>query len=59
MVDQTAVDTDDLDPFLNDLAGQVYSPDDQCGYVVGTGSYLLRVSKCILYDNLCRILSIT
>ncbi|WAQ99270.1 ATS10-like protein, partial [Mya arenaria] len=31
-------DTSDLEPYLGDLAGQVYTPDQQCE--VGDGSYL-------------------
>lgn len=45
MTTRTAnADTTELDPYLTDLAGQVYPPDLQCTYLQGDGAYLLRVS---------------
>ncbi|WAR29032.1 ATS18-like protein, partial [Mya arenaria] len=35
--------TSDLNPYLGDLASQVYTPDQQCEYMLGAGSYLSRV----------------
>ena len=48
-------DTSDLDPYINELAGQVYPPDTQCEYTEGTGSYLLRVGVLLGYitDKIC------
>jgi hypothetical protein len=43
MTVRTATGNDALDPYVNDLAGQTYSPDAQCERMRGTGSYLFRV----------------
>ncbi|WAQ99292.1 hypothetical protein MAR_023665 [Mya arenaria] len=46
-------DTSDLDPYLGDLAGQVYTPDQQCEYLEGEGSYLSRISYDSDYSGIC------
>jgi hypothetical protein len=43
MTARTATGNDDLDPYANDLPGQLYSPDTQCDMTVGKGSFLFRV----------------
>ena len=34
-----------LDEFANDLPGQIYTPDEQCSQIQGTGANLQRVGK--------------
>ncbi|WAQ99278.1 ATS16-like protein, partial [Mya arenaria] len=46
-------DTSDLDPYLGDLAGQVYTPDQQCEYLEGDGSYFSRISYESDYSGIC------
>jgi hypothetical protein len=43
MTARTATGNDDIDPYANDLAGQVYNPDTQCEMMQGKGSFLYRV----------------
>ena len=33
-----------LDEYANQLAGQIYTPDEQCEIIDGPGSYFCRVS---------------
>ncbi|XP_052792307.1 uncharacterized protein LOC128226462 isoform X3 [Mya arenaria] len=49
--------TSDLDPYLGDLAGQVYTPDQQCEYLEGAGSYLSRISYDSDYSGICSIMN--
>ncbi|WAQ99273.1 ATS16-like protein [Mya arenaria] len=50
-------DTSDLDPYLGDLAGQVYTPDQQCEYLMGAGSYLSRISYESDYSGICSVMN--
>jgi hypothetical protein len=43
MTVKTATDNDDIDPYVIDLAGQLYNPDIQCERIRGSGSFLYRV----------------
>ena len=36
-----------LDEYANQLLGQIYPPDEQCGLIQGDGSYMCRVSTVI------------
>ncbi|XP_052785672.1 uncharacterized protein LOC128221214 isoform X1 [Mya arenaria] len=45
--------TSDLNPYLGDLAGQVYTPDQQCEYILGAGSYLSRITYQSNYSGIC------
>jgi hypothetical protein len=56
MTVRTATGNDDLDPYVNDIAGQVYNPDAQCERIKGTGSFLYRVNTiyCSLFHNVSR-----
>ncbi|WAR28992.1 hypothetical protein MAR_002560 [Mya arenaria] len=45
--------TSDLNPYLGDLAGQVYTPDQQCEYILGAGSYLSRITYQSNYSWIC------
>ncbi|WAR29021.1 hypothetical protein MAR_002589 [Mya arenaria] len=46
-------DTSDLNPYLGDLAGQVYTPDQQCEYMLGASSYLSRIAYQSNYSGIC------
>ncbi|KAL4230709.1 hypothetical protein ACF0H5_011084 [Mactra antiquata] len=45
-------DVTDLDPYINDIAGQVYSPDQQCEEKYGAGSFLYR-SVYNSFEDIC------
>ena len=41
-----------LDAYADQLAGQIYLPDEQCEIIDGAGSYLCRVSNGALLSNI-------
>ena len=43
MLVRSATNNTQLDPYVNDLAGQTYTPDVQCESTIGAGSFLNRV----------------
>ncbi|XP_052281136.1 uncharacterized protein LOC127878647 [Dreissena polymorpha] len=45
--------TSDLDPYLSDLAGQVYPPDKQCEMEVGPKSALYRAVYSSNFSSIC------
>ncbi|XP_060561267.1 A disintegrin and metalloproteinase with thrombospondin motifs 19-like, partial [Ruditapes philippinarum] len=53
MTARTATGNDDLDPYANDLPGQLYSPDTQCDMTVGKGSFLFRTTLNNDYSTIC------
>ena len=40
-----------LDQYADQLAGQIYLPDEQCEIIDGTGSYFCRVRIAALQSN--------
>ena len=40
------------DAYADQLAGQIYLPDEQCEIIDGAGSYLCRVSNGALLSNI-------
>ncbi|XP_060607892.1 mucin-2-like [Ruditapes philippinarum] len=54
MTVRTAINNDDLDPYVNDLAGQLYSPDIQCERIRGSGSFLYRSKYDGNYSTICQ-----
>ncbi|XP_053399843.1 zinc metalloproteinase/disintegrin-like isoform X2 [Mercenaria mercenaria] len=53
MTSRQATNANDLDPYVNDTAGQIYGPDVQCERMEGQGSYLSRSYLDNDYSNLC------
>ena len=41
-----------LDAYADQLAGQIYLPDEQCEIIDGEGSYLCRVRSGALLSNI-------
>ncbi|XP_060590809.1 uncharacterized protein LOC132745835 isoform X2 [Ruditapes philippinarum] len=56
MTARTATGNDDIDPYANDLAGQVYNPDTQCEMMVGKGSFLNRNKYKSDFSTICSVL---
>ncbi|XP_060555547.1 uncharacterized protein LOC132716318 [Ruditapes philippinarum] len=56
MTARTATGNDDIDPYANDLAGQVYNPDTQCEMMQGKGSFLYRNKYKSDFSTICSTL---
>ncbi|XP_060607902.1 uncharacterized protein LOC132760032 [Ruditapes philippinarum] len=54
MTVRTATYNDDLDPYVNDIAGQLYNPDIQCERIRGSGSFLYRSKYDGNYSTICQ-----